>query len=243
MLLRQSRPLSQRRAVLAASTDASKDAPVAPPLKSKSMRGTYSRLRGLAYEERHRLGAGVALSAFTSGLTLVWPKAIGNMIDRITSTSNGGAAGSGAGGGPAASGNSSSPSDGAPSQPSTEAVHVVTGDPSDAPSAADSTADWLAAVPDWVATDWATVVDVAAWTPGGIGLGLMGVAALQAAASVARANLLTQSGEAIACRIRERALRNLLDQELAFYDRQDSGELVSGGARTRGQGWFDVNDD
>ena len=43
--------------------------------------GRFSRLAPLAYEERYRIGAGVALSTVSSGLTLLFPRALWMVLD------------------------------------------------------------------------------------------------------------------------------------------------------------------
>lgn len=67
--------------------------------------------------------------------------------------------------------------------------------------------------------------NLASLSPQHVALGLMGVVLAQACVNTVRSQLLTTAGENIAASIKRRALDNLLQQEMAFFDKEDSAEL------------------
>ena len=174
--------------------------------------GRFSRLAPLAYEERYRIGAGVAFSTVSSGLTLLFPRALGMMLDRTTV--------------PAAVPDvvfKEGTADSLVSQLDAS-PEVLTAVPDEAVVFKEDTADNLMSQLD-VSPE--ALLDVMSWEPETISAALFGVAVVQCLVMVGRSQLLTKAGENISARLRERALNNLVKQELAFFDNEDSAELVS----------------
>jgi len=84
-------------------------------------------------------------------------------------------------------------------------------------------------VVDGSATQWRDgfAVGSSALTPAGAAAGLFGLFSVQSVMSVARQHVLNVAGERVAEAARRRAFGNLLQQEVAFFDKEDSGELVN----------------
>ncbi|KAH8097687.1 Efflux ABC transporter [Aureococcus anophagefferens] len=78
----------------------------------------------------------------------------------------------------------------------------------------------------WRAGD-AAAVAAAAWSPTSAATALLGVFGVQAVVMTARQHVLNVAGENVAANARTAALANLVEQEIAFYDEKDSGELVN----------------
>ena len=78
----------------------------------------------------------------------------------------------------------------------------------------------------WRAGD-AAAVAAAAWSPTSAATALLGVFGVQAVVMTARQHVLNVAGENVAASARTAALANLVEQEIAFYDEKDSGELVN----------------
>jgi ABC-type multidrug transport system fused ATPase/permease subunit len=152
-----------------------------------------SRMTALAWNERHKLGAGMLLSSVSAGLSLVFPRALGLMLDRSLDQ-------------PVISGTAVVPPATTTSAPSLPTMPV------DMPT-------MPVGVVDISTSFFDTVTSL---PPEAMAAGLFGVAVAQSGISVARTRLLTSAGEGIACKIREQALSNLLRQELAFFDREAS---------------------
>ena len=79
----------------------------------------------------------------------------------------------------------------------------------------------------WGAGDAATAVAAAAWTPTSVATALLGVFGIQAVVMTARQHVLNVAGENVAERARTAALGNLVEQEIAFFDKKDSGEVCN----------------
>ena len=67
----------------------------------------------------------------------------------------------------------------------------------------------------------------AAWSPGSISVGLLGLFGLQSGLIVLRSALLTVSGERMAAALRKDAFRAMLSQEVAWFDGHRTGELLN----------------
>lgn len=134
-----------------------------------------SRVLELAWPERGRIGAGVALSIVASGLSLAFPAAIGWMVDLTLASSR----------------------------------------------VADAAAAAAPAAPHSLASAGV------AFGPYAASGALLAIFVAQAAVMVLRARLLTTAGENIAASMRVRAFASLLRQEVSFFDRHESGELLN----------------
>jgi len=66
-----------------------------------------------------------------------------------------------------------------------------------------------------------------AWTIDRAALVLVGLAAVQAAATAIRFALFTAAGERVVTRLRKDLFEHLLGQEIAFFDEHKTGELTS----------------
>ena len=80
---------------------------------------------------------------------------------------------------------------------------------------------------NWGAGEAATAVAAAAWTLTSAATALLGVFGVQAVVMTARQHVLNVAGENVAARARKSALANLVEQEIAFFDKRDSSELCN----------------
>lgn len=171
---------TNRRAAPAARAPA--EQPGAWLLPSRHASPGVSRVLELAWGERGRLGAGIALSFVASGLSLAFPAAIGWMVDLTLAASDGTAS-------------------------AVPAVSVAPNAVSGVPSVASAAA--------------------AALGPHAATAALLVIFAAQAVVLTVRARLLTAAGESISASMRTRAFASLLRQDVAFFDRNESGELLN----------------
>jgi ATP-binding cassette subfamily B protein len=124
------------------------------------LRATASRVARLATPEAGLIGFSVATLGVTTAISLIFPFALGEILDASLSVAEGSAGASG-------------------------------------------------------------------WTPNQIAAGLLGLFGVQGGLIVARTAALSVAGEWVVARLRLRVFAALLEQEIAFFDRQRTGELMN----------------
>lgn len=167
---------------------------------------TLSRMRDLALTQKERLLLGVALSTATSALGLIFPKAVGLLLDAAIS--------------PGATSTTAATTAGAPGDSASAVPESLAGVVGEG-----STSSLLSGL------ELLPLDEAAAMAAGGdtalLCGGLFSVALVQSALAVARTRVLVTAGENVSATLREAALKNLVRQDIAFFDEEDSAELVN----------------
>ena len=147
-----------------------------------SRKVTLGHMRSLAEKQKHRLLLGLGLGTLSSGLGLIFPRAVGSLLDISLAE---------------VSTSSDSALPVSPPEPFLQVVEML-------------------GLQDTAGSGTLLICS-----------GLFGVAILQSALSVARTRVLVTAGENVSSKLREDALTNLVKQEIAYFDREDSAEIVN----------------